>query len=126
MHGYFSPSIPGCFILDHKEGFLKGDIVVLGQDTCQKVVMEEIKKVGRHFILYKVKEVGLIPMGGIQITQLVALLNSHLSVLLHFLLFILMAFFPCFFQSSVIFGKIDRASGRDEVQSWFSDSSLMV
>ena len=42
MHGYFSPSIPGCFILDHKEGFLKGDIVVLEQDTGWKVVMEEI------------------------------------------------------------------------------------
>ena len=97
-------------MLDRKEGFLKGDVVVLGQDTGQKVVMEEIIEVGKHFILYKVKEVGLIPMGGVQITQLVAPLNSHPSVLLHFLLFIIMAFFPCFFQSSAIFGKIDRAS----------------
>ena len=97
MHGYFSPNIPGCFILDHKNGFLKGDIVVLGQDTGQKVVMEEIVEVGRHFILYKVKEVGSIPIGGVQITQLVAPLNSHPSVLLHFLLLIVMAFFPCFF-----------------------------
>ena len=95
--GYFSPNISGCFVLDHKEGFLKGDIVVLGQDTGWKVVMEEILEVGDHFILYKVKEVGLIPMGGVQITWLVAPLNSHLSVLLHFLLFIIMAFFPCFF-----------------------------
>ena len=39
---------------DHKEGFLKGDIVVLGQDTGWKVVMEEIIEVGKHFILYKV------------------------------------------------------------------------
>ena len=53
--------IPGCFVSDYKEGFLKGDIVVLGQDTGQKVVMEEIIEVGRHFILYKVKEAGLIP-----------------------------------------------------------------
>ena len=30
MHGYFSPNIPGCFVSDHKEGFLKSDIVVLG------------------------------------------------------------------------------------------------
>ena len=64
-HGYFSPNIPECFISDHKNGFLKGDIVVLGQDTGQKVVMEEIVKVGRHFILYKVKDVGSIPMGGV-------------------------------------------------------------
>ena len=56
-HGYFSPNIPWCFILDNKEAFLKGNIVVLGQDTCQKVVMEEIIEVGRHFILYKVKKV---------------------------------------------------------------------
>ena len=33
-------------------------------------------------ILYKVKEVGLIPMGGVQITQLVAPLKLHLSVFL--------------------------------------------
>ena len=81
MHGYFSPNIPGCFISDHKEGFLKGDIVVLGQDTCQKVVMEEIIEVGKHFILYKVKEVRLIPKGDVQITQLVAPLTSHPSAL---------------------------------------------
>ena len=126
MHGYFSPNIPGCFVSDRKEGFLKGDVVVLGQDTAQKVVMEEIIEVGKHFILYKVKEVGLIPMGGVQITQLVAPLNSHLSVLLRFLYFIIMAFFPCFFQSSAVFGKIDRVSEGDEVQSRFSDSSSMV
>ena len=106
-----------CFISDHKNGFLKGDIVVLGQDTGQKVVMEEIMKMRKHFILYKVKEVGLIPMGGIQITQLVTPLNLHLSVLLHFLLLIIMAFFPCFFQSSAIFEKVDRVSEGDEVQS---------
>ena len=46
MHGYFSPNIPGCFVSDHKEGFLKGDVVVLGQDTGQKVMMEEIIEVG--------------------------------------------------------------------------------
>ena len=82
MHGYFSPNIPGCFVSDHKEGFLKGDIVVFGQDIGQKAVMEEIIEVGKHFILYKVKEVGLIPMGGVQITQLVAPLNLHPSVFL--------------------------------------------
>ena len=109
-----------------KEGFLKGDIVVLRQDTGWKVVMEEIIEVGKHFILYKVKEVGLIPMGGVQITQLVAPLNSHLPVLLCFLFFIVMAFFLCFFQSSAVFGKIDRASEGDEVQSRFSNSSSMV
>ena len=111
---------------DHKEGFLKGDVVVLGQDTGRKVVMEEIVEVGKHFILYKVKEVGLIPMGGVQITQLVTPLNSHPSVLLRFLYFIIMAFFPCFFRSSAVFGKINRASEGDEIQSQFSDSSSMV
>ena len=75
-NGYFSPNIPGCFVLDYKEGFLKGDIVVLVQDTGQKVMMEEIIEVRKHFILYKVKEVGLIPMGGVWITQLVTPLNS--------------------------------------------------
>ena len=125
-HGYLSSNIPGCFILNNKEAFLKGGMVVLELDIYQKVVMEEIIEVGRHFILYVVKEVGSIPMGGVWITQLVAPLNSHLSVFFHFLLLILMAFFPCFFWSSAIFEKIDRVSGRDEVQSWFSDSFPMV
>ena len=88
-HSSFNPNSPGCFILDNKEAFPKADIVVLGQDTSQKVVMEGIIEVGRDFILYKVKEVGLIPMGGVQITQLVALLNSHPSVHLPLLLLIL-------------------------------------
>ena len=35
------------------------------QDAGCKVVMEEIIEVGKHFIFYKVKEVGLIPMGGV-------------------------------------------------------------
>ena len=62
-HGYLSPKIPGCFISNNKEAFLKGDIMVLGLDTCQKVVMAGIIEVGRHFILCEVKEVGSIPMG---------------------------------------------------------------
>jgi hypothetical protein len=72
--------------------------------------MEGIREVGRHFILYEVKEVGLVPMGCVQINQLVAPLNLHLSLLLHFLALILMAFFPCFFQSSAVFGELDRVS----------------
>ena len=126
MHGYFSPNIPWCFVLDYKEGFLKGDIVVLGEDAGHKAMMEEIIEVEKHFILYKVKEAGLIPMGGVQITQLVAPLKLHPSVFLCFLLLIVMVFFPCFFRSSAVFGKLDRVSGRDEVQSWFSDSLSMV
>ena len=100
--------------------------MVLGQDTGQKVVMEEVVEVGKHFILCKVKEVGLIPIGGVQITQLVAPLKSHLSVFLCFLLLIVMVFFPCLFQSSAVFWKLDRVSKRDEVRSRFSDSLSMV
>jgi hypothetical protein len=67
------------------------------QDAGCKVMMEEIIEVGKHFIVYKVKEVGLIPTGGVQITQLVAPLKLHPSVFLHFLLLIVMVFFPCLF-----------------------------
>jgi hypothetical protein len=97
VHGFLSPKILGCFISDNKESFLKGDIAALGQDTCWKVVMEGIIEVGRHYILYEVWEVGSIPMGCVQITQLVDPLNSHQSVLLCFLALILMAFCPGFF-----------------------------
>jgi hypothetical protein len=96
-HGYFSLSIQGCFISEDKVAYQKGDIVVLGPDVHQKVVMEGVMEVRRYFILYEVKEVGLIPIGHIRTTQLVAPLKSHPSVLLRFLALILMAFFPCFF-----------------------------
>ena len=67
------------------------------QDAGCKVMMEEIIEVGKRFILYKVKEVGLIPMGGVWITQLVAPLKLQPSVFLCFLLLIVMVFFPCLF-----------------------------
>jgi hypothetical protein len=96
-HGYFSLNIPGCFISDEKVAYQKGDIVALGPDACRKVMMEGVMEVGRYFILYEVKEVGLFPIGHIQTTQLVAPLNSHPSVLLRLLALILMVLFPCFF-----------------------------
>jgi hypothetical protein len=96
-HGHFSLNIPGCFISDHKVAYQKGDIVALGPDAHWKIVMEGVMEVGWYFILYEVKEVGLFTIGHVWTTQLVALLNSHLSVLLHFLALIFMAFFPCFF-----------------------------
>jgi hypothetical protein len=107
--------------------YLKGDIVALGPDTHQKVVMDGVMEVGRYFILYEMKEVGPIPIGCVRTTQLVAPLNLHLSVLLHFLALILMAFFPCFFQSSAIFGELCRVlNGEDLSQSQFSDPNPVV
>jgi hypothetical protein len=126
-HGYFSPNIPGCFISDEKVAYWKGDIVALGPDACRKVVMEGVMEVGRYFILYEVKEVGSFPIGHIRTTQLVALLNSHLSVLLRFLALILMVLFPCFFRSSANFrepGEVSKEEGSS--QSRLSDSTLMV
>jgi hypothetical protein len=96
-HGHFSLNTPGCFISDDKVAYQKCNIVALGPDAHWKVVMEGVMEVGRYFILYEVQEVGSIPIGHVQTTQLVAPLNSHLSVLLHFLALILMAFFPCLF-----------------------------
>jgi hypothetical protein len=84
--------------------------VALGPDVHWKVVMEGVMEVGRYFILYEVKEVGLIPIGHIWTTQLVTPLKSHLSVLLCFLTLILMAFFPCFFQFSAVFRKPGEVS----------------
>jgi hypothetical protein len=126
-HGYFSPNIPECFISDDNVAYQKGDIVALGPDAHRKVVMEGIMEVGRHFILYEVKEVGSFPIGHVRTTQLVAPLNSHSSVLLHFLALILMALFPCFFRSSAVFGKPGEVS-KDEgpARSRISDSTSMA
>jgi hypothetical protein len=126
-HGYFSPNIPRCFISDEKVAYQKGDIVALGPDACRKVVMEGVMEVGKYFILYEVKEVGPFPIGHIRTTQLVAPLNSHLSVLLHFLALILMVLFPCIFRSSADFrepGEVSKEEGSS--QSQLSDSTSMV
>jgi hypothetical protein len=118
-HGYFSLNIPGCIISDDKVAYQKGDIVALGPDAHQKVVMEGVVEVGRYFILYEVKEVGSFPIGHVRTTQLVAPLNSHLAVLLRILALILMAFFPLFFQSSVIFRKPGEARGVQDLRSGY-------
>jgi hypothetical protein len=126
-HGYFSPNIPECFISDDKVAYKKGDIVVLGPDPYRKVVMEGIMEVERYFILYEVKEVGSFPIGHVRTTQLVAPLNLHLSVLLRFLALILMALFPCFFQSSAVFGKPGEVSKEEgPSRSRISDSTSMA
>jgi hypothetical protein len=113
-HVFFSLNIPGCFVSDDKETYLKGNIVALGLDAYWKVVIEGVMEVRRYFILYEVQEVGLIPIGCIQTTQLVIPLNSHLSVLLCFLVILLMAFFPCLFRSSTDFGKLGRVSKEED------------
>jgi hypothetical protein len=46
--------------------YQKGDIVALGPDAHWKVVMEGVMEVGRYFILYEVKEVGLFLIGHIR------------------------------------------------------------
>jgi hypothetical protein len=126
-HGNFSPNILECFILDDNIAYQKGDIVALGPDARRKVVMEGIMEVGRYFTLYEVKEVGSFPTGHVWTTQLVALLNLHLSVLPHFLALILMALLPCFFQSSAVFGKPGEVSKEEgPSRSRISDSTSMA
>jgi hypothetical protein len=126
-HGHFSLNIPGCFISEDKVAYQKGNILALGPDVHQKVVMEGVMEVGRYIILYEAKELGLIPVGHVRTTQLVAPLKSHPSVLLRFLGLILMAFFPCFFWSSAIFGKLGEVSREESPsRSWFSDSTSMA
>jgi hypothetical protein len=66
--------------LDDKVAYLKGNIVALGPDAHQKVVMEAVMEVRRYFILYEVQEVGSIPTSRVQTIQLVAPLNSHPSI----------------------------------------------
>jgi hypothetical protein len=127
VRGHFSPNILECFISDDNIAYQKGDIVALGSDACQKVVMEGVMEVGRYFILYEVKEVGSFPIGHIRATQLVAPLNSHPSVLLHLLALILMVLFPFFFRSSAVFrepGEVSKEEGSS--QSRLSDSTSMV
>jgi hypothetical protein len=107
--------------------YLKGNIVALVPDTHWKVVMDGVMEVGRYFILYEAKEIGSIPIGRVWTTQLVAPLNLHPSVFLHSLALILMAFLPCFFQSSAIFRELGRGlNDEDPSQSRFSDPDSMV
>jgi hypothetical protein len=89
--------------------------------------MEGITEVGRYFILYEVKDVGSIPICHVRTTQLVAPLKSHPSVLLCFLALILMAFFPCFFQSSAVFRKFGEVLKEEGLSlSQFCNSTSMA
>lgn len=126
VYGHFSPRVPGCFVSDHRGAFWKGDVVALGQAAGRKVILDGIIEVGRHFILYEVHEIGLVPANCVQITQLAGPLNSHSSVFLRLLALLLMAVFPCFFRTSAVFGEHDEVSGSDEGQSRFSDASSIA
>jgi hypothetical protein len=126
-HGSFSPNIPGCFMLEDKKPFLKGDIVVLGVDGPREAMVEGVKEVGRHFLLFEIWEVGTIPIGCVQTTQLVVPLISHSSAFLHSLAVIIMAIFPCFFQSSTVFRKLGEVLKKeDKLQSGFSNPASMA
>jgi hypothetical protein len=82
---------------EDKKLYLKGDIVALGVDGPWEAVVEGVKEVGRHFLLFEIQEVGTIPIGCLQTTQLVVPLISHPLAFLHSLAVIIMAIFPCFF-----------------------------
>jgi hypothetical protein len=126
-HGFFSPNIPGCFMSEDKKLYLKGDIVALGVDGPQEAVVEGVKEVGRYFLMFEIQEVGTIPIGCIQTTQLVVPLISHPLTFLHSLVVIVMAIFPCFFQYSTVFGKLGEVSKKeDKLQSQFSDPVSMA
>jgi hypothetical protein len=99
-------------------------MVALEPDVHWKVVMEGVMEVGRYFILYEVQEVGSMAIGCVWTTQLVAPLNS---LILCFLVLILMAFFPCLFQSSAIFRELGEVSKEESLcRSRFSDSTSMA
>jgi hypothetical protein len=84
-------------MLEDEKLYSKGDLVALGVDGPQEAVVEGIKEVGRYFLLFEIWEVGTIPIGCIQTTQLDVPLISHPSAFLHFSAVIIMVIFPCFF-----------------------------
>ena len=50
VHGFFSPNIPKCFVLEDKGTYPGDDIVAPEMNGPWKVVVEGFKEVGRHFI----------------------------------------------------------------------------
>jgi hypothetical protein len=96
-YGFFSPNIPGCFVSEDEKLYLKGDLVALGVDGPWEAVVEGVKEVGRYLLLFEIWEVGTIPIGCVQTTQLVVPLILHPWAFLHFLAVIIMVIFPCFF-----------------------------
>jgi hypothetical protein len=107
--------------------YLKNDVVAIGVDGSWEAVVKRVKEVGRYFLLYEIWEVGIIPIGCVQTTQLVVTLISHPLAFLCFLAVIIMVIFPCFFQSSTVFWKLSEVLKKeDKLQSCFSDSALIV
>jgi hypothetical protein len=90
-------------------------------------VVDGVKEVGRYFLMFEIREVGTFPIGCVQTTQLVVPLISHLLAFLFSLAVIIMAIFPCFFQSSMVFGKLSEVSKKeDKLPSQFSNSASMA
>ena len=52
--------------------YSKSDVVALAVESPWKTVIEGVKNLGRPFILY---EIGMIPIGCVQTTQLVVTLK---------------------------------------------------
>jgi hypothetical protein len=107
--------------------YSKGDIVTLEVDGPWEAVVEGFKEVGRYFLLFEIQEVGIIPIGCMQTTQLVVPLILHPSAFLCLMAVIIMVIFPCIFQSSMVFGKLGEVSKKeDTLPSQFSNSALMA
>jgi hypothetical protein len=64
--------------------YLKSDVMALGADGPWEAIVEGVKELGRHFILYEIQEVGMIHIGCVQATQLVVPLSLHPSIFLCF------------------------------------------
>jgi hypothetical protein len=64
-------------VLEDKKLLLKGDIVALGVDGPWEAVVEGVKEVVRYILLFEIWEVGTIPIGCVQTTQLVVPLILH-------------------------------------------------
>jgi hypothetical protein len=84
-------------VSDDKWMYVRGDMVVLGISGLKEAGAEEVKEVGRYFLMYEIQQVGMIPIDSTQTTQLVIPLNSHPSIFLFILTIICMAILPCFF-----------------------------
>ena len=74
--GYFSPGIPGCFVMHFCGGCKKTDIVKLRDVRLQQVVVEGVEECGRDFVQYVIHEVRPVPLESNMTTQQVTPLSN--------------------------------------------------
>jgi hypothetical protein len=124
VSGQFNLKYPNYFMVTDNGHFKGGDIVILGGQGLQEVVVEGIVDVWRYDVVYTLCEVGA-PITGHATAHLVTPLSHFRPMFTHYLVGVVLACLPCCFRSSMEFEEESRGgNGSEELEMTQTDISL--